>query len=143
MLGLNGDLEGLSRDLVIQLIDVLDNAIKGRNLAVERPEDFWHILINLAEELLLRLHLPIHQDPNVNTMWGIALLSTAWVGCLPKAKLYSTLQERPELTDEQRRQIAGWIKQLQPTITRMFVIGNESASKLREKRGQENYTSWE
>lgn len=134
---MNGDPNGLSRDFVIKLIDDLDKALNERDIAVEKPKDFWDSLIDLAAKLIEELQLPIHQDPNVDIMWGIALLSTAWVGCISKSKLYSTHSERPQLTDEKRRNIDNWIRQLQPTIARIFLIGYELASKLRERRGQE------
>lgn len=140
---MNGKLEPLDKQALVELIDDLDRSIAGRNLMIERPADFWQRLLDIAYQLIGKLGPKIHSDPNVNCMWGIALICAAWVGCIPKSKLYSPPEERPELTDGQRREISKWLEELQLSISSIYLAGYELAGLLRERRQEPNYTSWE
>ncbi len=138
---MNGRVE-IDADALLGMIDAVNDSIRGRNIAADLPGDFWANLTRIAGRLATRFGV-IHQDPNVTFLWCVGLVLTAWVGCVPKAKLYSLEHERPELTDEKRQEMAGWLATLGESIKSMYESGAALAPRFRESKGQQNYTRWE
>lgn len=140
-LAMNGRVE-IDADALLRMIDAVNDSIRGRNIAAELPGDFWTNLVIVAGQLANRFDVR-HGDPNITLLWCVSLVLAAWVGCVPKAKLYSLAQERPELTDEKRQEMAEWLGSLGETIKSIYESGVVLAPRFRESKGQENYTRWE
>lgn len=138
---MNGRVE-IDEDSLLRMVDAVNDSIRGRNIAVDLPSDFWTNLAIVAGSLANRLNVK-HGDPNITFLWCVSLVLAAWVGCIPKAKLYSLEQERPELTDEKRREMAEWLATLGQSITTIYDDGAALAPRFRESKGQQNYTRWE
>lgn len=82
-------------------------------------------------------------DPNILLLFGISLLSAAWVGCISKAKLYSTPEERPELSDDLRRRMESTLRSLTGYFSDFYNRGREMAKSFRTSKNEKNYIDWE
>ncbi len=131
------------KDQLLEHILQFDNVIKGRDIAKEKPQDFINGLIDLAISLQNELGSIGHQDPNLNLMASISVLCLAWVCSIGKAKILALPEERPQLTDEQRRQMSAYFGQLYKYFLVFYRLGLDSAENLRERRGQKSYLNWE
>lgn len=129
-------------DSLLRMIDAVNDVIAGRNIPADSPADFWPYMASIAGQLANRLR-PIHVDPNITFLWCVGLVLAAWVGCIAKAKLYSLKEERPELTDEQRREMAAWLGGLGESIKGIYESGAGAAGRFRASKGQQNYRDWE
>src|SRR5208282_197063 len=82
----------LDKEKLTQLIEHFDKCgIAGKCVLTDEESSsrFTRKLMECSQELLRNIP-KVHDDPNVCLIFAISLLTAAWTGCLPRAKLFET-----------------------------------------------------
>jgi len=142
----------LDKETLRQLVDHFDKcgiAIAGKYVLSDQESlsRFSREMVYSALELSSNIQ-SLHADPNVRLVFAISLLTAAWSGCIPRAKLFETAEKRLEhdgkkISDEELKNMdethrKEWCEKL----TSFFNLGRDIAKQLRLARSQDVYDKW-